>query len=71
MDVNPGDRAETCGGMMEPVGVEGTQDVRRIVHHCTLCGMVRIVRSAPNDDTKALFALMRSHADSVARGKKI
>ena len=39
VDVLPGDRANSCGGAMEPIRVE--PDRRRgyvIVHRCTVCG---------------------------------
>ncbi len=37
VDVEPGDRAEACQGMMEPVRVEGTAGKFRIVHKCQKC----------------------------------
>ena len=39
VDVNPGDRANTCGGQMEPVSV--LPDAKKgfvIVHRCIKCG---------------------------------
>ena len=47
VDVNPGDRANPCGGGMEPIGVE--TDPRKgyvILHRCTKCGEVRRNRAA-------------------------
>ena len=57
VDVNPGDRAETCMGMMEPIALEGSSPTYTIVHHCTRCGCERRNKTAPNDDAKALLAL--------------
>lgn len=57
VDVHPGDRAESCGGMMEPIRVEGTTDAYRIVHHCQRCGLERKNDTAQNDDSEALIDL--------------
>ena len=47
VDLEPGDRASSCEGLMEPIGVryksgKGLQ----IVHRCTVCGAVRVNRVA-------------------------
>ena len=63
VDVNPGDRANECGGAMEPIGVE--TDPRKgyiILHRCTKCGEVRRNRAAHEaevqpDRLKLLIAL--------------
>ena len=47
VDLNPGDRANPCGGLMEPVRVE--PDPRKgyvIVHRCLRCGAIRRNRAA-------------------------
>ena len=40
MDVNPGDRAADCGGMMEPILVEGIVDKYMITQKCKKCGTI-------------------------------
>ena len=63
LDINPGDRAAGCGGLMEPVSAE--PDPRKgyiITHKCTKCGAVRRNKSAHNakiqpDDTSLLIKL--------------
>lgn len=57
VDREPGDRAETCGGMMEPIALEGSSPDYRIVHACERCGARRIVDAARDDDPAALLAL--------------
>ncbi len=50
VDETPGDRAATCGGMMECVRVE--HDARRgwmLVHCCDRCGAMRRNRAAVDD----------------------
>ncbi len=53
VDVNPGDRKESCGGMMEPIGVERSRTKIIIIHRCTKCGKQRRV-SASSDDYDAI-----------------
>jgi len=57
VDNDPGDRAATCGGLMEPIGVEGSTPQYRIVHRCIKCGKTTRVTTSPNDEEKALLAL--------------
>lgn len=60
VDVLPGDRAETCGGMMRPIAVEGTTPSYRIVHRCEKCKLERKVDVSDNDDSDALIELARA-----------
>lgn len=38
VDIEPGDRAESCGGLMEPVGIELRGKDTLVQQRCTLCG---------------------------------
>jgi DNA-directed RNA polymerase subunit RPC12/RpoP len=59
VDGRPGDRASSCRGLMEPVGIEFRSGKGFMVEHrCVRCGFVRPNRVAP-DDTEAVIALMR------------
>ena len=62
VDVSPGDRAEKCGGMMEPIAIEGTSPDYTIVHKCTECGAKRNVSANKEDDAQALVALAARNA---------
>jgi DNA-directed RNA polymerase subunit RPC12/RpoP len=63
VDRIPGDRANACAGLMEPVGVES--DAKRtwmLVHRCVRCGATRRNRVALTDprqpdDFEAVVAL--------------
>lgn len=57
VDVNPGDRAAECGGMMAPVGVLFEQGGYVIVQACTECPHRRRNRATGNDLLDALLAL--------------
>lgn len=41
VDINPGDRAEKCGGMMKPVGLDKKGEVFSVVQVCEKCGHER------------------------------
>jgi hypothetical protein len=57
VDVDPGDRAESCGGMMRPVKIEGASPEYVIVHACESCRAVSRVRAGKDDDTDALLRI--------------
>ncbi len=51
VDVDPGDRAELCEGMMKPVGVETKGGVAiAIIHKCISCGFKRNAAIRPEDN---------------------
>ncbi len=57
VDNVPGDRANTCHGLMAPVGVElknGEYDIR---HKCLRCGTEKINRSVIEDDFEQIIKL--------------
>lgn len=62
VDVSPGDRAETCNGMMEPIALEGSSPHYDIVHVCERCGKRRLNRVEANDNEAALLAVVRKVA---------
>ena len=48
VDNLPGDRANPCGGAMEPIGVEiSPKKGYVILHRCTVCGEIRRNKAAP------------------------
>ena len=55
---SPGDRASTCGGLMEPVGsfVRGKGE-HVVVHRCLGCGFQRHNRIAGDDDYERVLSL--------------
>lgn len=67
VDVNPGDRANDCGGVMEPVGAELTGSKGWVIlHRCRRCGEVRRNKAALDDprqpDDVAVLARVASGA---------
>ena len=60
VDVQPGDRSALCGGMMEPIRIEGTVAEYRIIHRCTTCGYESKNRAEAGDDRDALIAIAKA-----------
>ena len=56
VDKDPGDRAEKCGGMMEPVKIEMEKDEFILSHKCIVCGHVKRNKAASNDDLSPMFS---------------
>lgn len=50
VDVDPGDRAEECGGLMRPVDLYYKSQEWIIVHRCESCGFKRNDKIRPEDD---------------------
>lgn len=63
LDINPGDRASTCGGELEPVFAEPDRKKGYIItHRCVKCGELRRNKAATeaqnqSDDIKKIIAL--------------
>lgn len=58
VDEEPGDRASSCGGVMEPIGVW----VRRggewaVIHRCRRCGKLSSNRTAADDNPMKLMSV--------------
>jgi len=61
VDIEPGDRASSCGGMMEPVGIEGaTGKGYRIRHVCTKCRHEKMNYASADDSPDALVLLAKN-----------
>jgi Zn finger protein HypA/HybF involved in hydrogenase expression len=54
VDIDPGDRAEACCGLMEPVGAEEKSGGFDIVHRCARCGAERRNKVVEGDDFDAV-----------------
>jgi rubrerythrin len=63
VDINPGDREEDCQGLMEPIAIERQKDGYRIKFRCTLCGMERWNKSAPEDDFDMLLKIAKASVE--------
>ena len=50
VDINPGDRASDCGGMMKPIKIEVQKDKYRVVNKCEKCGYEKTNILSPDDN---------------------
>ena len=52
VDINPGDRANSCKGLLKPIGIEKFKDTYKIIYKCEKCGQLHknIVASDDNFD---------------------
>lgn len=57
VDINPGDRASSCCGLMRPIGLDTKNGQQYIIHKCDKCGFVRRNKVSSQDDFKAVMAL--------------
>lgn len=57
VDVNPGDRKNTCRGVLIPIGVELKNNDERIVYKCEKCGSKVKCVKAPDDSTEEVLKL--------------
>ena len=56
----PGDRANDCGGLMVPIGMEiHKKKGERIIHLCQKCGHKNYNRVAPDDNWDLICKLSR------------
>jgi rubrerythrin len=69
VDVNPGDRAEGCGGMMEPIGAIKKGKGYVITHQCKKCGFERINKLLPEDNFDMLLHISKKLGDKFSQGE--
>ena len=63
VDVFPGDRGETCEGMMEPIFLEKDGNGQKLTHRCLLCGITKKNKVNEEDDFSALIRLAKKIAE--------
>lgn len=49
VDINPGDRANECCGLLEPIGIEKYKNTYKIIYKCQKCGIIH-KNIVANDD---------------------
>jgi uncharacterized Zn finger protein len=66
VDINPGDRANECKGLLEPVGVDyNAKKGWVILHRCERCGEVRRNKAALDDSVSDDYELIVSLSKRV------
>ena len=67
VDVNPGDRASNCGGLLEPKSYSANPKKGWMIHYlCRKCGMQRVNRFLENDafESDSFQSLLRLSGES-------
>ena len=70
VDVLPGDRLASCGGLMEPVGVLYEGGAYVVVQRCVECGHRWRNHTAEDDDSAAIVALAGEPVEWPEPGRK-
>lgn len=57
VDINPGDRAANCQGLMKPVWLEKKKNEYVITHECLICGYKKKNKVDKEDDFEAILKI--------------
>ena len=57
VDINPGDRANDCVGMLEPIGLEKFKNTYKIVYRCKKCNKLHKNIMAQDDNMDLIIDL--------------
>lgn len=64
MDIQPGDRSETCGGLMKPVSALKKGDDVYLAQVCERCNFERAARTVADDSFEAILEIMSGKVGS-------
>jgi predicted metal-dependent hydrolase len=71
VDVNPGDREESCGGLMEPFFIESEGSKFFVWQRCKKCSHERRNLLGSNDSFEKAAEIMKKVADDFAKKGKV
>ena len=57
IDIFPGDRKNTCLGLLKPIDIEKFRDTYKIIYQCEKCGEIHKNIMASDDDMDKIIAL--------------
>ncbi|MBQ8472206.1 MAG: RNHCP domain-containing protein [Bacilli bacterium] len=57
LDINPGDRLNTCKGLLEPIKLEKFKDTYKIIYKCKNCGEFHKNKIARDDNMDLIIKL--------------
>ncbi len=57
VDILPGDRKNTCLGLLKPIGIEKFKDTYKIIYRCEKCGQIHKNIIAKDDDMDLIIKL--------------
>jgi len=62
VDINPGDRASLCQGMMRPINVEMERGEYMLTYRCEKCGFLRRKKMEKEDNFEEVIKLAKNIA---------
>lgn len=66
VDINPGDREETCHGLLKPIDIEiNSKKGNIIVFKCMKCGSIRKNKVAEDDNTDLIYEIIKNKSKGV------
>ncbi len=61
VDIDPGDRANDCKGLLVPTGIEyNSKKGYIVVHKCRTCGEIKRNKCAEDDDYNLILNIMKN-----------
>ncbi len=57
VDINPGDRENTCRGLLKPIEIEKFKDTYKIVYKCDKCNQLHKNIIAKDDDMDMIIKI--------------
>ena len=70
IDINPGDRLNTCRGILKPVGIEQKNGEYIILYKCEQCKKTHKNKASKDDDFSAIIALSNYTFDDFLKKLK-
>lgn len=62
VDIMPGDRSNSCKGILQPVSVEYKSNKYTINYKCNKCGKLHNNKSAKDDSFEKILQIMRENS---------
>ena len=64
VDINPGDRKNTCKGLLKPIGIEKFKDTYKILYQCEKCQKLHKNIVANDDDMNMIIKISSNNETS-------
>ena len=61
VDIMPGDRANSCKGLLKPIGIEKFKDTYKILYKCTTCNEPHKNIMAKDDNIDLIIELSKAN----------
>ena len=61
LDINPGDRLNTCSGLLKPISIEKFKNTYKIIYKCEKCNMMHKNVMATDDNYDVIIKLSSSN----------